>query len=491
MSDILTQSPVSASPALSENEIEKVERALIDQSAQLPVLFFYTSAILWLLASTILGVIASFKLHAPDFLGATNWLTYGRVWPAFLNAFGYGWASQAGMGTGIWLCARLTRVALRRPATLMMGGIFWNIGVTAGVIAILAGNSQGVEWLEFPGSVQAILFVGFSLIAAWGVVLFRLRRPGHVYISLWYLVGAFFWFAWLYSAANLMITALHVRGVVQAAVGAWYANNFMTLWLTSIGLGSVYYFIPKVSGKPVHSYQLASLGFWSFALFGGWTGMTRLIGGPLPAWLVTASIAANIMMLIPVVTVTLNFVLTLRGRYGLVYVSPTIRFVFLGAIAYAIASVLGIAASLRDVAGITQYTQFSVGHKHLLLYGFFSMVMFGSIYYIVPRLVGCEWLSSRIISLHFLGAVYGIGMIVVTMLIGGFAQGTAWNNPSFNASLVTQSILPFSIGGSIGWVLLIFAHFAFALHFLTMLLRLGRPGGRPTLFSTTHGEGTH
>lgn len=491
MSDILTKSPVSTSPEVSANEIEKVDRALIDQSAELPVLFFYTSAILWLLAATILGVIASFKMHDPEFLGGISWLTYGRVWPAFTGAFAYGWASQAGMGTGIWLCARLTRVALRRPAVLLMGGIFWNIGATVGVLAVLGGASQGIDSLEFPGFAQAILFIGFSLIAVWGVVMFRLRRPGHSYISLWYLVAGFFWFAWLYSAANLMITVFHIHGVVQEAVGAWYSGGFMTLWLTSLGLGTVYYFIPKVSGKPVHSYHLASLGFWSFAIFGGWTGMTRFIGGPFPAWLITASIVAGIMMLIPVVTVTMNFVLTLRGDFHLVYVSPTIRFVFLGAIAYAVASVIGIAASLRSVAGITQYTQFAIGHSQMLQYAFFSMVMFGAIYYIVPRLVGCEWLSVKMIALHFFGSVYGIGLIVFTLLIGGFVQGLAWNNPSFKASLVSQSILPFFIGRSIGWVLLMFGHFAFALHFLTMLLRLGRPSGRPTLFVETNGEGTH
>ena len=414
MSDTLTQDQLSASPSVSESEIQKVERALIDQSAQAPLLFLYSSAILWLLAATALGALASLKLKSPDFLGlgGISFLSYGKVWPAFVNAFAYGWASQVGMGTAIWLFARLTHVAMRRPTLLIFGTVFWNIGVTIGVLSILAGNGQGVEWLEFPPFVQAILFVGFTLIAGWVAVMMRLRRPGHAYISLWYLAGAFFWFAWLYSAANLMINVMQVRGVVQAAVGAWYGAGFINLWLTSVGLGAVYYFIPKVSGRPVHSYHLASVGFWSFALLAGWTGMTRLIGGPLPAWMITVSIVATILMLIPVLTVTVNFVLTLRGNYGLVYLSPTIRFVFFGAIIYAIASAISVIGALRSVAGITQFTNFSAANSQLMIYGFFSMVMFGSIYYVVPRLVGCEWLSSRMISIHFLGAAYGIGILV-------------------------------------------------------------------------------
>ena len=492
MSETSTTDQVSGRSTVSDGEIEKVERALIDQSAEAPVLFLYSSAILWLLASTGLGALVTFELEWPNLLGDVAWLSYGRIWPAFLNAFAYGWASQVGMGTAIWLFARLCRVALRRPTWLIFGTIFWNIGVTIGVLAIMAGCGQGQEWLEFPGYVQFILFVAFSLIAAWGVTMFRLRRPGHAYITLWYLVAAFFWFAWLYSAASLMLNSWHVSGMAQAAAGAWYSAGFINLWLTSMGLGAVYYFLPKVSGKPVHSYHLAFVGFWSFAILAGWTGMTRLIGGPLPAWMITVSIVATILMLIPVVTVTLNFVLTLRGNYDLVYVSPTIRFVFFGAIVYAIASAITVAGAQRGVAELTQYTTFSAGLSQLVLYGFFSMVMFGSIYYIVPRLVGCEWLSSRFINYHFLGAAYGIGVLSFAFLAGGLVQGAAWSNPDIHNDTAINALAPFFAGRILGWVFLIGAHLIFALHYLTMLLRLGRPAGRPTLFPT-HAEegGTH
>ena len=494
MSETSITDQAHGQPIISDSEIEKVERALIDQSAKTPVLFLYSSAILWLLASTALGALTSFKMQWPEFLGlgGVSWLSYGKIWPAFLNAFAYGWASQVGMGTAIWLFARLTHVALRRPTILIFGTVFWNIGVTIGVGAILLGGGQGREWLEFPGYVQAILFIAFSLIAAWGFTMFRLRRPGHVYITLWYLLGAFLWFAWLYSAANLMINVMHVRGVVQAAVGAWYASGFINLWFTSMGLGAVYYFLPKVSGRPVYSYHLASLGFWSFALLAGWTGMTRLIGGPLPAWLITASIVATILMLIPVITVMINFVYTLRGNYGLVYVSPTIRFVFFGAVVYAVASAIGLLGSLRDVAGIAEYTTYSIAHSQLVLYGFFSMVMFGSIYYVVPRLVGCEWLSSRLINWHFLGAAYGIGVLTLTFLAAGLAQGAAWNDPEQGSDTVIHGLVLFLTGRNVlGWPFLIISHLVFALHYLTMLLRLGRPSGKPTLFPTHPEGGTH
>ena len=483
MSESTSTTSSVTSTGVSSGEIEQVDRALIDASARLPVLFFYTSAIAWLLFGTVLGLVVTLKLEWPDFLGGLSFLTYGRMSPVYLNSLAYGWGCQVAFGTSIWLVARLCRVSLRRPGLLVFGGLFWNVGVTLGNLGILAGNNRGYEWLEYPRFVAAMLFIGYSLIAAWALVMFRLRRPGHVYITLWYLLGAFLWFPWSYGAANLMLTIFPVHGVMQAVVGALYAQNFMGLWFMSIALGAIYYFIPKVLGRPVHSYHLAALGFWSFALIYNWTAMTRLNGGPVPAWMVTVSVTANILMLVPVTTVTLNYARTMQGRYYMVYHSPTIRFVFFGAIAWTVACVLGTLASLRTIDCVTHFTHFGAGLTQLIVYASFSMVMFGSMYYIVPRLTGCEWLSSTLIRLHFWGAAYGIGMIIVMMLIGGLVQGSSLGNPEEPFPTVIELNSLYMPARIIGTVMVLFAHAGFALHFLFMLLRLGRPSGAPTLFA--------
>src|SRR5207247_2003087 len=124
------------------------------------------------------------------------------------------------------------------------------------------------------------------------VLMFRYRRGEQIYITQWYLLGAFLWFPWLYAAGQLMLFAVPVQGVLQTAVGWWYANNLLFLWFGAIALGTAYYMIPKVIGRPVYSYHLATIGFWTYALFSSWTGMQRLIDGPFPAWMITASIAA-------------------------------------------------------------------------------------------------------------------------------------------------------------------------------------------------------
>src|SRR5438552_18023396 len=147
------------------HEVEEVERALIDASTRLPVLFFYASAIVWLLVGTLLAGLVSWKLHAPDLLANWEWLTWGRLRPVHMNVMVYGWASMAGIGTAIWLMARLCRTVLRYPLLLVAGAGFWNLGVLLGLGGILLGDSTGYQWLEFPSYAAIILFVAYTLVA--------------------------------------------------------------------------------------------------------------------------------------------------------------------------------------------------------------------------------------------------------------------------------------------------------------------------------------
>ncbi|HEY2572943.1 MAG TPA: cbb3-type cytochrome c oxidase subunit I, partial [Verrucomicrobiaceae bacterium] len=309
--EIPLKAPENIAPEVPPSDVEQVERALIDASTRLPVLMFYSSAIVWLLIGTILAALVSFKAHSPDLLAGYSFLTWGRLRPAHMNIMIYGWASMAGTGTAIWLMARLCRTVLRHPLLIIGGAAFWNLGVFVGTIAILAGESTGYQWLEFPPYVAVILFVAYSMVMSWAVLMFRFRRGEQIYITQWYLVGAFLWFPWLYSAAQVMLFVAPVQGVMQAVVTGWYTNNLLFLWFGAIGLGTAYYMIPKVIGRPVYSYHLATIGFWTYAIFSSWTGMQRLVDGPLPAWLVTASIAATILTIIPVATVGLNHHMTM------------------------------------------------------------------------------------------------------------------------------------------------------------------------------------
>lgn len=471
----------NSSQAADHNQPEHSNRAQVDSSLRSPLLFFYATAILWLLVATFLGFAASVKLHRPEFLASCPLTTYGRMWPAFLNALTYGWASLAGLATALWLLARMCRVPLKNSGILTLGGVIWNLGVAYGVGAILMGNSTGHLWLEIPRSASFLLLVGYSLIAVWGLVMFRSRREGYVYISVWYLVGALLWFPWAYLSALVFMP--NIAGVMQAVVEANFAQNLFGLWFGALGLGIIYYLIPKVLGRPVYSHSLASIGFWSYAFLFAWTGAIRLVGGPLPAWQITISIAASILLLIPIACVTCNYLLTLKGNFHQVNHSPTIRFSIFAAIAWTLSGVAMVFTSLRSVSKVVHFTVMHSAQTHLVLYAFFSMVIFGAMYYIVPRLTGCEWLSASFIRIHFWGSAYGIGMITVMLVVGGIVQGFALDNPTVSSVAVVERTIPFLVAQSLGWLLLTASHFVLAFHFLLMLLRRGRPGGLPTLFA--------
>jgi cytochrome c oxidase cbb3-type subunit 1 len=463
----------------------RVERAQIDASCRLPVLVFFGSAIFWLIIGTILALVASIKLHSPGLLDSWSYLTFGRVRPAHLNAVAYGWASAAGIGVSIWLMARLCRVTLRNQKLILGAGVLWNVGIAVGLLAILAGDGTSIEWLEFPPYATFILFLAYGLIAMWAIDMFRRRKPGHIYVSQWYLFAALFWFPWLYATANIMLILVPVQGSTQGIINWWYAHNALGLWFTPIGLAAAYYMIPKVTGRPVHSYYLSILGFWSLALFYSWNGGHHLIGGPMPVWIITAAIVASFMMVIPVITTAINHHMTMRGNFHMLSSSPTLRFVVFGAMAYTVASLQGSSMAIRSLNKITHFTDYTIGHAHLGLYAFFTMVMFGSMYYIVPRLVGWEWPSAKLIKVHFWFTALGIILMVGTLSIGGVLQGLALNDAAVNFIAVLSIIEPFRWARTASGILITVGHFAFATLFVMMMFRMGNAKGGPTLFQTS------
>lgn len=494
-----TLSAGATADAAADRLIYARERAEIDESCRWPVLAWFGTSVFWLLLASAGAILASIKLHDPEFLarfpGLPTWLrawlepalTFGRLRAVHLNGVAYGWMTPVSIGIVLWMTARLCRTPIPSPAVLLVSVVLWNLGVVAGTIGLLAGGSEGVEWLEFPRFVPPILFAAFGMVTIWVFWMFARRRERHIYVTQWYASSAVVWLPWIYSVACLLIVYRPVTGSVQGAVNWWFAHNFLGLWLTPVGVGAAYYIIPKVIGRPIHSYYLSILGFWSLALFYAWAGTHHLIGGPLPAWLITAGIVGSFMMFLPVAAVALNHHLTMVGYFNLLRYSPTLRFVVFGAMAYTITSVQGSLEALRSVNEVTHFTHYTVGHAHLGVYGFFTMVSFGCMYYIVPRLTGWEWWSARLISAHFWLCSLGISLYFIALSVGGWLQGVAMID--VNAKYVPPFIeivrmtIPYLQARSVAGTMMTLGHICFAALFVLNLLHVGRRREGPTMFA--------
>ncbi len=466
-----------------ERQQYALERSRIDASCRLPVLLFFIASVFWLILGSILAILASIKMHNPEWLFPNvSWLTFGRVRAGHLSIMSYGWASSAGIGTAIWLMCRLSRAEMIYPRLLIVAAISWNFGILIGLIGILAGYGRSVEWLDFPPIAPPFLTVALAIVAAWTVAVFRNRREKHVYVSQWYLFAAMFWMPWLYTVSNLMIHYLPAKGVIQSSVNWWYAHNVLGLWLTPIGLGTAYYLIPKVIGRPIYSYYLSILGFWALALFYSWAGMHHLIGGPIPAWMATASVVGSMMMFIPVMAVALNHHMTMYGNFRHLRYSPTLRFVVFGAVSYTAVSFQGSIEALKSFNEVVHFTHYTVAHAHLGVYGFFTMMMFGAMYYIVPRLTGWEWGSSLLIRLHFWFCALGILIYFIGLSIGGWIQGMELNNPNIPFINIVKKTVPYLISRSVSGSLMSLGHVIFTVLFIQNIFRLSPRRVGPAYF---------
>ena len=459
---------------------ELQHRVAADRSSAFPVFMFIAFACLWLVVGSLAGLTSSLKLHMPDWLVGEAWLTFGRIRTIHLNAVLYGWITNAALGVIVWVLPRLLRTPLVGAMWVMVGGALLNTGIASGIGAIGAGWTDGMEYLEIPWQIGIFIAAGFICIV--GPVLFTLvnRKVESLYVSVWYMVAALLWITLLFVVAKL--PGVHT-GVQQATTNWWYGHNVLGLWFTPISVGSIYYFLPKIIGRPVRSYNLSILGFWTLAFFYGQVGGHHLIGGPIPGWLTTLSIVQSMMMIIPVVAFTINMAGTMWGRMHLALHSPTLRFMMFGGLMYMLSSLQGSLEALRSVNQVTHFTHFTVAHAHLGAYAFVTMVLFGAIYFMMPRVLNWEWPYPRLISLQFWLAAIGIGIYFVGLTIGGWLQGLAMldaSRPFMESVAVT---IPYLQWRSVGGSLMVLSHLIFVGHFLAMVLRFGPARTGAALFS--------
>lgn len=452
----------------------RLPAAQIDASLRWPLLLVFSSAAAWLLVGLVLSLITAIKLHAPDFVANTSWLTLGRVRPAAMNCVLYGFASQASLGLMLWLLCRLggNRFAFQIPT--IVAAKLWNLGVTIGVIAILAGASTGFEWLEMPRYANGLLFVAYLLIGLCVIATFQARRVRELYPSQWFLLVALFWFPWAFSAANHLLILFPVRGTMQAVVNGWFTGSFATLWLGAVAVAAIYYFVPRLTEQPLYSSGLAAFAFWTLLGFGGFTGLIGLIGGPVPRWMPAVSTAATVCLLFPIGCNLVNWHLTAsagcRESECKVWKNNLpLHFIMLGVLCYALNGLLNAFAAFPHVASVLNLTYFTTARHSLFLFGCVGSVLFGALYYILPRVAEANWANEKFIRLHLYCTLAGVALIVFGLALGGFLQGRKLANPSIAFLDVVKATTPMLGISTLGWTTLLLGQCLFAVNLLKLL----------------------
>lgn len=463
---------MKAAPSSQPEAPVPIPLASSDASCRVPLFVLFNSGAVWLVIASVFALIASVKFHAPNLLADCPWLTYGRIYPASVNALLYGFCLQAGLGIAIWMLARLGRTILIQPWLIAAGAKFWNLGVTVGVIAILAGANTGFENLEMPYYAALVMFLGYVIMSVWAVFTYHARSQRESFPSQWFLLAALFWFPWIYATANLLLLVFPVRGMTAAVIAWWYSGNLQFVWLWLVGLATIFYFVPKLTNRPLYSRYFALFTFWSLMLFGSWCGIPGT--APVPAWIPTLSSAITVLTVLTVMTFLLNLHQTLGGRYALLRENVTLRFIGFGIGAFLVSALMNILSALPEVNRVTQLTWFTRAAFQLNTYGFFAMTLFGAIYYISPRVTGLDWPLPKLVRVHFWCAAAGTVLLVIPLAVGGIVEGLKLNDPALPFPDIVKAALHFLRVSTIGDLLIALGNALFAANLIAMAVRYCR-----------------
>jgi cytochrome c oxidase cbb3-type subunit I len=435
-----------------------------ESTGRAPLLYLLGSSILWLVVSGILSLITSIQLHTPNFLADCPITTYGRVRAMAETSFIYGWIGNVGLGLALWILGRLSGEKMRGANWVIVGALFWNLGVTLAIGGLALGNLTSIPMYQIPGYVQPIFFFAYGAIAIAGLLSWTGRRREMMFASQWYAIAALFLFPWLFSIAYIMLQYAPVRGVLQAVVGGWYGQGIWTLWIAPLALCSAYYIVPRVSGKLLPAYDTAALGFWTLLVVGGWTGARHLIGGPIPAWVSSVAIVTTITLVFHYIVVFLNLRPALKGG------SLSISFIAIGVICYVAGGFVDGLTSLRPYAVITQFTVYEDAQRELALFGGASMMFFGALYFAVPRLTGSSWSSGALIKGQLFLSALGILITVLSLAAAGLLQGDALADAKVNFSTIATQMKPYLLVASVGRLIILFSSLLLALNFFKTII---------------------
>ncbi len=403
---------------------------------------FAVMSVVWGVVGMLVGVVIAAQLMWPELNFDTAWLSYGRLRPLHTNAVIFAFGGCALMATSYYVVQRTCEVRLVSDGLAAFTFWGWQAIIVLAAVTLPLGITSGKEYAELEWPIDLLLA---AVWIAYAVVFFGTiaqRKVSHIYVANWFF-GAFILTVALLHIVNSAAVPVSFwksysayAGVQDAMVQWWYGHNAVGFFLTAGFLGMMYYFIPKQAGRPIYSYRLSVVHFWSLIFTYMWAGPHHLHYTALPDWTQSLGMVFSLILLAPSWGGMINGMMTLSGAWDKLRTDPILKFLIVSLSFYGMATFEGPMMSIKTVNALSHYTDWTVGHVHAGALGWVGFITFGSLYYLIPRLVGrVEMYSVKAISLHFWVATVGVVLYITAMWIAGVMQGLMWRAVSPDGTL--------------------------------------------------------
>jgi len=390
------------------------------------------SAIFWSIIGMAAGVWAAAELVWPQLDFGQPWLSFGRIRTVHTNVVIFGFGMSALFATAFYSVQRTSHVPLFLPGLAWFICWAWQIVITLAGMSLLAGYTTSKEYaeLEWPFDIAiAVIWVSFGVVF-FGTIARRKMKP--IYISNWFYGSLIIVIAMLHIVNSLAIPVTLTKsyslfaGSQDAIVQWWYGHNAVGFLLTGGFLGMMYYFLPKEADQPIWSYRLSIVAFWAFVYSYIWAGPHHLHYSAIPEWVQSLGVVMSLILLAPSWASMINGIMTVSGAWRKLRTDPALKFIVLSLAFYGLATFEGPMMAIRRVNVVSHFTDWTIGHVHSGALGWNAMITFGTLYFLVPRLVGAELYSRKLANLHFWLALAGTMLYVLAMWGAGITQGLLW-----------------------------------------------------------------
>lgn len=385
---------------------------------------FMISALWWSIFAMGAGLFAGMEFSVPDLVHNVPQLSMPHLRMWHVNGVAIGWLSMGYVGSMFYMVPNLAKTKLwsERLGNVTMWA--WNLLMVGAFCTLLNGATEGREYAELGAVLDVFALLALFCISANVYMTIVHRRVKKLYVSLWYFLGALFWFPLVYLIGQR--TFVQLPGLNDAIIGWFYGHNILGMWFTTVGVGMMYYLLPRTTGNPLYSHGLSMLGFWGIALFYAPTGTHHILQSPVPEWLKAIAVISSVFLLVPVFTVLTNFFMTMKGKWPLMITDMPTRFTVTSCLFYLVTCTQGPFQATRWINWYLHFSQWVVGHAHLALLGTFSFILSASIYYGLPRVTGREWYSQGLIRAHWWLKFLGFLLMMTSLTIAGLIQAAGW-----------------------------------------------------------------